>query len=118
ILNRALGIFMGKQRNSRDEPKAGSSDETVPPGPLAANEANDATATPRMALAGINEPKLAAPTIEAPAIAAAAIDMPGIEPGKIEAATIETPKIELASIDAPRIAPAMDELKTQVLDEE
>jgi hypothetical protein len=89
---------MGKHEVIKDMP-ASSGEAAIRP---AAVSEPDATATPKMALAGGDPRKIEMPELET-------IGTPGIEIAKTETATIAGRK--LASIEAPHIAPEMDELK-------
>jgi len=90
---------MGKRAIIKDTPS--SSDEAaVLPTPVSEP---DATATPKMALAGGGPGKVEMAKIET-------LNVPGIEIAEIKTETLAARKIELASIEAPQLAPQIDEL--------
>jgi len=90
---------MGKRAIIKDTPS--SSDEAaVLPTPVSEP---DATATPKMALAGGGPGKVEMAKIET-------LSVPGIEIAEIKTETLAARKIELASSEAPQLAPQIDEL--------
>src|SRR5258708_38049036 len=89
---------MGKRAIIKDTPS--SSDEAaVLPTPVSEP---DATATPKMALAG-GPGKVEMAKIET-------LSVPGIEIAEIKTETLAARRIELASIEAPQLAPQIEEL--------
>src|SRR5215471_9900747 len=90
---------MGKRAIIKDTPS--SSDEAAV---LATPVSEpDATATPKMALAGGGPGKVEMAKIETPSA-------PGIEIAEIKTETLAARKIELSSIEAPQLAPQIDEI--------
>ena len=90
---------MGKRAIIKDTPS--SSDEAaVLPTPVSEP---DATATPKMALAGGGPGKVEMAKIET-------LSVPGIEIAEIKTETLAARKIELASVEAPQLAPQIEEL--------
>ena len=90
---------MGKHKSIKDSPSS-SGEAAVLPAP--ANEP-DATATPKMALAGGGPGKVETAKVET-------LGVPGIEIAEIKTETLAARKIELTSVEAPQLAPQIDEL--------
>ena len=90
---------MGKHKSIKDSPSS-SGEAAVLPAP--ASEP-DATATPKMALAGGGPSKVETAKVET-------LGVPGIEIAEIKTETLAARKIELASVEAPQLAPQIDEL--------
>jgi hypothetical protein len=90
---------MGKHKTIKDSPSS-SGDAAVLPTP--ASEP-DATATPKMALAGVDPGKVEMPKTET-------VNASRIEIAETKTETIAARKIELANIEAPQLAPQIDEI--------
>jgi hypothetical protein len=90
---------MGKHKSIKDSPSSSDEAAVLPP---PASEP-DASATPKMALAGGGPGKVKMAKIET-------LNVPGIEIAEIKTETLAARKIELASIEAPQLAPQIDEL--------
>jgi hypothetical protein len=94
---------MGKHESIKDTPSS-SGETAILAMPVSEP---DASATPKMALAGVEPGKIEAPKTEA--VSAPKVETVKAETARAETPTIAAPKIELASIDAPHIAPDVDE---------
>jgi len=90
---------MGKHKSIKDSPSSSDEAAVLPP---PASEP-DASATPKMALAGGGPGKVEMAKIET-------LNVPGIEIAEIKTETLAARKIELASIEAPQLAPQIEEL--------
>ena len=113
---------MGKHENINSPPSS-SVDASIQSTPASQM---DATATPRMALAGFDLPAAERPRTERPRSEmhkaetprqeTMRFDIPEIGTDKIATAAMQTGKIEFASIEAPHIAPDIEELAAAAAD--
>lgn len=90
---------MGKHKSIKDSPSSSGEAAVLP----ASASEPDATATPKMALAGGGPSKVETAKVET-------LGMPGIEIAEIKTETLAARKIELTSVEAPQLAPQIDEL--------
>ena len=90
---------MGKHKSIKDPPSSSGEAAVLP---MPASEP-DATAMPKMALAGVAPGKVETTKTET-------VSVPRIEIAETKTETIAARKIELASIEAPQLAPQIDEM--------